>query len=72
MIIAAPIPDDIDALPWQSADGAAIDRAAAYCVETNDGQVEVWSGALLHVRMRPAFVVGRAVHVAKLEPEACA
>lgn len=64
MITAAPLPEFAD---WHSADTAAIDRAATYVVETNDDVIEVWSGALLHARMRPEFVVGRAVRIARIE-----
>lgn len=66
MILAAPIPENPD---WQPANRAAVDRSATYCVETNDGAIEVWSGALLYIRMRPEFVHGRAVKMAKIKPE---
>lgn len=65
MIAVAPLPATLP--DWQSADAAAIDRSAAYYVETNDGWLEVWNGHLLNARMRPEFVVGRAVRIAKVE-----
>lgn len=65
MIAVAPLPTTVP--NWQPAETAAIERDAAYYVETNDGGVEAWGGHLLHARMRPEFVVGRAVRIARIE-----
>jgi len=67
MIAVAPLPTTLP--DWQPAETTAIDRGAAYYVETNAGGIEAWSGHLLYSRMRPEFVVGRAVRVAKVEKE---
>lgn len=67
MIRIAPIPENPN---WQPADRDAIERSATYAVECNDGVIESWSGALLYIRMRPEFIYGRAVRMAKIEPEA--
>lgn len=64
MILSAPVPEFADFVP-ATRDG--LELSARYCVETKDGQIEVWSGHLLYARMRPEFVHGRAVQMAKIE-----
>lgn len=53
-------------LTWHTPDRATIERDATYMVETNEGAFEKWSGALLYIRLRPEFVVGRAVRVVRI------
>lgn len=54
-------------MKWEAPDRNTVDRSARYLVATNSGSLEIWTGALLYIRMRPEFVVGRAVLVAKID-----
>lgn len=64
MILWAPVPEFADFVP-ATRDG--LDLSSDYCVETNDGCIEVWSGHLLYARLRPEFVYGRPVMMARIE-----
>lgn len=59
----------MNTLNWITPVRTELDLKARYHVRTNDGATENWSGALLYARMRPEFVVGRAVEVAKIEQQ---
>lgn len=68
MIAVAPAPEFEP--EWSPAARDGLDLRSAYCVVTNDGCFEIWSGHLLFARLRPEFVVGRPVQMAKLEEAA--
>lgn len=67
MIAVAPAPEFEP--EWSPAIRDGLDLRSAYCVVTNDGCFEIWSGHLLHTRLRPEFVHGRPMQIARITEE---
>jgi hypothetical protein len=65
MILVAPLPTTVP--DWQPVEAIKIELDADYYIETSDGQLEAWHGYDLYLRMRPEFIYGRAVRIAKVE-----